>query len=200
MSRPPNPQTREKLLAAAELLILKNGYAATSVDGICNLAGVTKGGFFHYFESKNQIAVEAARQFYDNVKQTLAGAPFQSLRDPVRRVLGYLDFLIDFAQTPEGRQGCLLGNLAQELAASNDEIRDVCRWCFADWTKSLRADLADAKARRSARARWDPHSMADHIVATFEGAILLAKANRDVGVFVSSLKHLKQYLKLLLDS
>jgi len=51
---------RTKLLDAALGTIREKGYAATSVDELCARAGVTKGAFFHYFRSKDALAVAAA--------------------------------------------------------------------------------------------------------------------------------------------
>ena len=60
MVRTHNPTaTRTKLLDAARDVIRTKGYAATTVDDICVEAGVTKGGFFHHFASKEQLAKSA---------------------------------------------------------------------------------------------------------------------------------------------
>jgi TetR/AcrR family transcriptional repressor of nem operon len=56
-----NTQTgaRPKLLDAALSVIRTKGYSATSVDELCAAAGVTKGAFFHYFKSKDELGVAA---------------------------------------------------------------------------------------------------------------------------------------------
>ena len=50
---------RAQLLDAAVNVIRAKGYSAATVDDICRSAGVTKGGFFHHFESKEELAVSA---------------------------------------------------------------------------------------------------------------------------------------------
>ena len=52
--------TRGKLLDAALTVIRTKGYTATTVDDICVAAGVTKGSFFHYFKSKEDLALASA--------------------------------------------------------------------------------------------------------------------------------------------
>jgi TetR/AcrR family transcriptional repressor of nem operon len=71
-------ETRTKLLDAARDLIRAKGYSATTVDDICQAAGVTKGGFFHHFESKDQLGVAAAEQFSNMAEQIFGAAPYQS--------------------------------------------------------------------------------------------------------------------------
>ena len=68
--------TRLKLLDAARDVIRTKGYAATTVDDICAAAGVTKGGFFHHFPSKEQLGIAAIEQFGAMSSAVLASAPY----------------------------------------------------------------------------------------------------------------------------
>ncbi len=61
-----NPPTKEKLLDTAIGLMLKKGFTATSVDEICQTAGLTKGSFFYYFESKEDLADAALHRFWQS--------------------------------------------------------------------------------------------------------------------------------------
>src|SRR5262245_45146360 len=49
-------RTRERILAAAEPLVLENGFAGTSLDDILSATGLTKGAFFHHFKDKSDLA------------------------------------------------------------------------------------------------------------------------------------------------
>jgi TetR/AcrR family transcriptional repressor of nem operon len=55
-TKDPDPPTRNKLLDAAEELMLSKGYVATSLDEICGAAGVTKGSFFTTFRARKNSA------------------------------------------------------------------------------------------------------------------------------------------------
>ena len=50
-------ETREKLLDAAECLLLVEGYSRTSVDAVCEKASLTKGGLYHHFKTKEDLAI-----------------------------------------------------------------------------------------------------------------------------------------------
>lgn len=58
-----NPETRERLYESAQRLMIEKGYPATSIDEICTAAGVTKGSFFHYFGSKDQLGRELLERY-----------------------------------------------------------------------------------------------------------------------------------------
>lgn len=197
MPREPNPETKVKLLQAAEDLMLRNGYAATTVEEICEAAGVTKGGFFHYFENKHQIAVDALRRFFAGQAAAFSAAPYRKLADPLLRVYGYLDFLKERAKSPAATRGCLVGTLAQEMAISDKEIRAVCSHCFELAADDLRKDLAAAKSEHCPRARWTPHSLAEHCVAVLQGSLILVKTSGDTTVLAENAEHLKRYLEHL---
>lgn len=63
MTRPHNSaETRNRLLDAARDVIRAQGYPATTIDDVCASAGVTKGVFFHHFESEERLGVAAAER------------------------------------------------------------------------------------------------------------------------------------------
>src|ERR1700691_3557766 len=69
---------KTKLLDAAVDVIRAKGYSATTVDDICQSAGVTKGAFFHHFESKEQLAMSAAGYFASMADSVFSSAPYRS--------------------------------------------------------------------------------------------------------------------------
>ena len=77
---------REKLLDAAFVLIREKGYSATSVDELCAAAGVTKGAFFHHFQSKTALAVAAANRWSEVSTTFFQAAPYHEHRDPLDAV------------------------------------------------------------------------------------------------------------------
>jgi TetR/AcrR family transcriptional repressor of nem operon len=186
--------TKQKLLDAAQELMLAKGYTATAVDEICETAGLTKGSFFHYFEGKEHLGRLVAQRFYDSMHHLIQTAPFHQKKDPLDRVFGRVDFLIELSRS-QGAKGCLLGTFVQELSATHPAIRSVCATCFADAARSFQQDLEEAKAKYAPRARWSSQSLAEHLTAVAQGAVILAKAKQDPTVMVESLTHFREYLK-----
>src|SRR5580704_6622878 len=85
-------ESKSRLLDAALHVIRAKGYAAATVDDICDYAGLTKGSFFHHFDSKAQLALAAADHFCEMASRIFATAPYHALSDPLDRLLGYVDF------------------------------------------------------------------------------------------------------------
>jgi TetR/AcrR family transcriptional regulator, transcriptional repressor for nem operon len=189
--------TRKKLLEAAQELMLAKGYADTSVDEICAAAGLTKGSFFHYFECKEHLGTVVAEQFGSARQQLLLAAPFRQKKDPLDRVLGLLDFLMEMSRHPVAQRGCLLGTFVQELSHTHPRIRLVCAGYFRELMGFIKHDLDEAKAKYKPRARWSTQSLAEHLLAVLHGGIILAKAKQDPSAVESSVAHYKDYLKSL---
>ena len=112
-AKPNNART--KLLQAALGVIRTKGYTATTVDELCAAAGVTKGAFFHHFDSKEALAVAAADFWSETTGALFAAAAYHDQADPLDRVLGYIDFRASLLAGPVEAFTCLVGTMVQEV-------------------------------------------------------------------------------------
>lgn len=181
-------------MEAANRLMLAKGFTATSVEEICQEAGVTKGSFFHYFQSKEDLGKTVAEYYWQTMWGLIEQAPSRTLTDPLARINGFVDYFIEVANNPTVKQGCLLGNFAQELADTYPEIRNVCARWFAQWVQELQKDLEEAKEKYIPESSLDTKDLANYIIAVIEGSWLLGKAYQDSTVNVKNLAHLKRYI------
>ena len=195
MPRPADPKAKEKLLDAAQRLMLGKGYAATSVEAVCEAADLTKGAFFHYFEDKEALGHAAVSRFVERGAASFRDAPFLREADPLRRALGFVDHMIDLVRS--GPEGCLVGMFTLELADTHPRIRKLCARTFDTWSDTLRALLDAAKVRYAPRARVDTRALALHFFAVFEGALLLRRAIGRKDVVTSSLLLYRDHLERL---
>lgn len=108
------PSAKTKLLDAALAVIRAKGYAATTVDKLCQTAGVTKGAFFHHFRSKDDLAVAAADYWSETTGEFFGAAPYHHHEDPLDRVLAYVDFRKSIIQGDLPAFTCLVGTMVQE--------------------------------------------------------------------------------------
>ena len=58
-------ESKTRLLNAAIRVIRSKGYCATRIEDICEAAGLTKGSFFHHFDSKEALALDAAEYWIE---------------------------------------------------------------------------------------------------------------------------------------
>ena len=193
----PRRAAREKLLQASFVLIREKGYSATSVDELCAEAGVTKGAFFHYFRSKEALAVAAVDRWSEVSTALFQRAPYHKHRDPLSRVLGYLDFRKQHLKGKVAEFSCLAGTMVQEVYGTHAEIREACDASITGHAATLEADIAAAMKVYGVRAKWSAHSLALHTQAVLQGAFILAKASKEAEVAAASIDHLRRYIELL---
>jgi TetR/AcrR family transcriptional repressor of nem operon len=188
-------ESKAKFLEAALLVIRTKGYTATRIEDICEAAGLTKGSFFHHFDTKEELALQAADHFAAMADRLFAGAPYRSESDPLDRVLGYIDFRRAILQGDLPEFTCLLGTMVQEIYDTHPRIRDACERNISAHAKALSRDIAEAKKRYAPNAAWTPESLALFTQAVIQGAFVLAKAKQGPEVAAESLQHLRRYLE-----
>jgi len=191
--------TRELLLEAATKLIRTNGYTSTTVDDLCVQAGVSKGTFFHNFDSKEDLAVAAAERWSDVTSAFFKSAPYHQKKDPLDRVLGYIRFRKEILRGDLPEFTCLVGTMAQEVYSTHPEINQACFQSIFQHAETLKSDIEEAKKLYAPRARWTPQSLALHTQAVIQGSFILAKAGGNVKFAADSIDHLEKYIQLLFN-
>jgi TetR/AcrR family transcriptional regulator, transcriptional repressor for nem operon len=194
--RPAPVTARDKLLEAAVKLIRAKGFAGTSVDDLCREAGVTKGGFFHHFATKESLGVATAEYWSSSTSAFFGSAPYHHLDDPLDRVLAYIDLRAALIGGPVESFTCVAGTLVQEVFLSSPAIRDACDASISGNAAALEADIQAAMAQYGV-AEPTAESLALHIQAVLQGGFILAKAKGGAEVARESVAHLKRYFEIV---
>lgn len=171
-----NPaETRERLLMATVRLILKQGFAATTVDQICEEAKLTKGSFFHHFESKEAIG-KAAVQWWGAFGTSLYAEAWKDEGlDPLEQLHRMLGIMSGFTERPDEVCTCVVGMLSQELAQSHPAMRDECARQLQIWTDNVAKMLRAAKEKHQAVTDFDPVEIAWFLNSLWQGSMLIGK-------------------------
>lgn len=190
-------ETRSKLLNAAMSVIRAKGYAATTVDDICQAAGVTKGSFFHHFKSKEDLAIAVTEHFASMAEELFAQATYNNATDPLDRLLGYVDFRSDIIQGEISQFTCLLGTMVQEAYDTHPVIRQACDKHISAHAALIMRDIQAAKERYAPNASWSVESLGFYTQAVIQGAFILAKTKQKPEIAIDCLGHLRRYIELL---
>jgi TetR/AcrR family transcriptional regulator, transcriptional repressor for nem operon len=189
--------SKTRVLNAAVKVFRTKGYTATRVDDLCAEVGLTKGGFFHYFKSKEDVALAALAHWTTGTAELFAGASFQSREDPLERLLGYIELRKALLDGTLPEITCLAGTLAQETFDENPTIRAACGDSIRAHVSWLGTLITEAKHLHAPEASWEPASVAMYTQAVVQGAFVLAKATADVGVARDCIDHLRAYVASL---
>jgi TetR/AcrR family transcriptional repressor of nem operon len=190
-------ESKTKLLNAAVHVIRAKGYCATRIEDICEAADLTKGSFFHHFDSKEGLALAAADYWIEGTGAMFASAPYHAPSDPLDRLLAYVDFRKALLLGEPPAFTCLVGTMVQEVYDTHPAIRDACNRSISEHAATLVPDIEEAIRRRDMHPDWTAESLALYTQATIQGAFILAKAKHNREVAAASIDHLRRYLELL---
>ncbi len=196
----PASSAKEKLLDASLSLIREQGFTATTVDDLCARAGVTKGAFFHHFESKDALGVAAVEHWSQTTGALFRAAPYHEAPDALGRVRAYLALRKVLIRGELSQFTCVAGTLVQETYASHPTIRAACADSIFGHAGTLVEDFAVAlkqRGRQGMAGEVTAESLAAHTQCVLQGAFILAKARGDARVAVESIEHLQRYIELL---
>lgn len=177
-----SPDTRTRILATARELFHSRSYGDVGIKEICAIAKVPKGSLYHFFPSKQDLAMAVIEDMADDWAHGFVAEAFDQALPPLER----LDYLIDAAyywqkaaKDLEGRMpGCLFGNLALEVSTRDEVIRARIGAVFTKAAERFRETLHEA-IEQGVLPPLDVTATAQAMLAYLEGVILLAKTHND---------------------
>jgi TetR/AcrR family transcriptional repressor of nem operon len=173
---------RNKILGAAATLLEQRGYSALGVAEICATAGVPKGSFYYFFESKQALALTVIDEHWAGQRRQWVEL-LSSGRDPLRRLRDLFEATEEVQRAGQRKAGlvvgCLFGNLALELSNQAEDIRSRLQEIFEAQIDLIEQVVVEAKDAGQAGASVNTRDVARSVVAQVEGRVLLAKLLND---------------------
>ncbi|WP_340120158.1 TetR/AcrR family transcriptional regulator [Pelagibius sp. 7325] len=163
--------TREQIVAAADGLFYRQGFAHTSFTDIAEAVRISRGNFYYYFKTKDEILEAVIAGRLESTQAMLARWEAEGAT-PAARIRSFIDILIA-NKSKIKRYGCPVGTLTGELAKLGHDARAAANTLFTLFRKWLRRQFEIAGRRKDADA------LALHLLARSQGVATLANALRD---------------------
>lgn len=187
--------TREQILDAATRLMHVSGYRGTSLDDVLRESGVGKGNFYYYFKSKEELGYAILDRIVRGfVERTLEPSFADPGRPPLDRIHRFLDGVLETQRQRNCVGGCPMGNLASELSDVHEGFRRRLAEIFTRWRDRLTEALREAQSEGSLAPACDAGRLAQFLVASLEGAILMTKVTKEIQVMETCVCELKAHL------
>jgi len=192
--------TKERILEAAEEIMLENSFHSVGLKQILGAASVPKGSFYHYFKSKDQFGAEMLKHYMDeageNKRRMLVSQDMES--DPLKRLFLYLDGSIDFIQSVTGKFPCLALKLASEVSDLSEDMRKELVQGFEDWIAIFCEVLVEAIDKKLLPANFDSASEAQLIQDLWSGSVQRAVINRSSEPVRNAVEHIKSRISSMM--
>ncbi len=194
-------ETKERILDAAEELVMDLGFGGTSIDKVIGKAGITKGAFFYHFDSKNELAFELVSRFARLDKATtydVIARAEKIAHDPFQRLLVSIGLFAEMFEDGDApRRGCLLATFCYESALIDERTSVIVAEALKESRLALRGLLNAVVQTRQPKVAVDLDVLADMFTAVLEGAFVLERSFQERGLIANQIRQYGNYLELL---
>jgi len=172
--------TKAILLETGKQIFLERGYNHTGIETVLQAAGVPKGSFYYYFKSKEDFGLQVLDRFAADIAARFASCLDNPNLRPLERLRCYFEEVCARLEAQECRNGCLVGNLSQEMADQSEAFRQRLEAIFKEWRERYAGCLKAAQEAGELSPDLDVHELAEFCLSSWQGAILRAKAARSI--------------------
>ena len=188
---------RDRLLDAANELTGRLGYNAVTVDAICEQAGVKKGSFYHYFESKEALGKAAIESWWESNSRPMLDKAFAPDVPPLERLRRYFDALyqrqVERKQRGELVLGCLGFSVAMQGTGVDPGVLEATRQVLQRKRRYFERTIHDAQDAGLIHVT-DVDAAMQAVYSLFEGATARARIQNNPETLVGLYE---QVLRLL---
>jgi TetR/AcrR family transcriptional regulator, transcriptional repressor for nem operon len=178
-------ETRRRIVEVAARNFRRNGIHATGVSEVMSEAGLTHGGFYRHFESKDQLVAEACEVGLTAVVESFEDAASQHAGKEGFRVI--VENYVSTTHRDNAEGGCPLAGMGSELARADEMTRETATQGFND--------MVEIVAKRIGRRQPDAaHSEAVFALAAMIGAVTMSRIIVDPDASASVLQIIRQHL------
>jgi TetR/AcrR family transcriptional repressor of nem operon len=171
---------KDKILDCGVQLLMEKGYHSSGLNEILGAVKIPKGSFYHYFDSKEQFAVEVIQHYIEPFIARLTAELNDPQRDGLQALTSYYASLIKDLEGANLRGGCLLGNLIGEVGDTSEACRKALLEAVLRYSRLQQEALLRGQRQGSVRTDRTAQSMADLLSNSWQGALLRMKVEQSI--------------------
>ena len=185
--------TRERLLEIGAQAIAEKSFNSCGLAEILQRAGVPKGSFYHYFESKEHFGValieKASAQYVELLRPILG----DRRRSPLERLRAVFELSRAECLANGAARQCLIPKLALETSQLSETVHSAVKCAYDQWSALLAGVIREAQAAGEVGRAHEPERLANVLVMLWEGATIRMQIDR-------SLQPVDDFLAFVFDS
>jgi len=174
----PRASLRDRILDAGLKVMFRKGYLGAGVRDIVAEASAPQGSFTNHFRSKEMFAREVLDRYFSHTQTLVAQALDDHTVAPRERIRRYLEIITERLESDGFERGCLIGDFSLEAAPHSELLRERLAVIFTEWRTPFADCIAQAQAAGEISRAFEPDDLADFLLASWEGAILRMKVER----------------------
>src|SRR6266478_9551297 len=175
---------KQRLMDTVDELIWTGSYGSTTIDDICEKAGVKKGSFYYFFDSKADLALTAIDENWKQRRAELDSF-FSPTIPPLERIRKYCDYGYQLQAQIKAKCGCVLGcplfTLGSEVSTQEDRLQKKIQEILEYKRKYFESAIRDAHAAGLIVAP-DPVAKSRILFAYYQGLVTQARIQNNLDV------------------
>ncbi len=172
--------TKQKILEKGAWLVRRKGFNYTGIQEILKEAGVPKGSFYFYFDSKEQFGLELVDVYMEFFRGKMEETMTDKNISGIERIRNFLKFFNELFVGEDYTGGCPLGNLAQEMGDLNENFRKKVSSALNRMQGYIADCLRDAIEAGEIKKQIDVDETASFILNCWEGAVTRMKVEKSI--------------------
>ncbi len=178
-------------------LFYRQGYYSTSVDDILKSLSLSKGAFYHHFQSKEDFFISIIQNLIVQKVYSMLIEPVEAHDNPLRVIEQSLDNALETAEHNDMDFGFMLSNFMTEFNRRNPEISKYLKDIYKMWEVNLVSTLQRGKTDGFVARHVDSESVANYLIASYIGIRTLMVEGNCKMLRYQYIQQLRTYLRSL---
>lgn len=170
---------KKDILQKGQDLVREQGYHNTGINNILKVCGIPKGSFYNFFSSKEDFALQiidlCGKQSADLFTSLLS----DTNHSPLQRIKSLYETLIHMQEEGNYRNGCLISNLAFEVAGLNEKMANMIDHHYQIELDIISACIQEGQDTGEITQTFPARQLAKYIHNGFHGSLLEMKSQRN---------------------
>lgn len=173
-------ETKDRVLNIGMQLVLFEGYHNTGLNEIIKAADISKGTFYHYFESKEAFALELIDHYTNTTEEIMSQDINKEDVSPLESLKKIFLNKIALQQSLHYKRGCLVGNFSIEMSNLSKTVQEKTEESLIQFSSVFKTFLDAAKDKGEIAEEMDTEETASFIINSWQGAMLRMKSAKSV--------------------
>ncbi len=169
---------KEEILETGYQVLRKNGYHDVGINQILKEAGIPKGSFYNFFESKEDFARQVIEYYGCNNSKWIETLFAESEETPINKLKSFYQLLISYNEQDDYNGGCLVNTMSNEIGRNSDVLAKELNQQFIGWLTIIAEVVSEGQKLGEITTEYTALEIAEYLHSGFFGTFSRMKVTR----------------------
>lgn len=169
---------KEDILNSGYEVLRKSGYHGVGINEILKEAGIPKGSFYNFFESKEDFARQVVAYYGRNNSNWIEGLFNESTEPPIAKLKSFYQLLVHYNELDNYAGGCLVNSLSNEVGRASESLAAELNQQFIGWLTLIANVVSEGQQKGQITKKYTALELAEYLHAGFFGTFSRMKVTR----------------------